>query len=282
MTDWVGDAPDMRSADRLSGRVALVTGASRGLGRAIALDLARRGADCVLTYRRNRALARQAAAEIERLGRRVLALPLDLGEPAAVVPVFEEVGAAFGRLDILVANAAATAFRPTLDQKEHNVRRTLAISVEAFVAAVQAAVPLMEGRPGRMVAVSGIDSHQAMSGHGVLGAAKSALESLVRALAVELGPRAITVNAVSPGVVETDSARMYMEQVLGLDWAEAARRLAAATPVRRVGTVDDVVGLVAYLVSDEASFLTGQTIVIDGGLTIVSPLSRLREGGGWP
>jgi enoyl-[acyl-carrier protein] reductase III len=258
----------------LAGRVAVVTGGSRGMGRAIALRLARAGADCAITFRSKAALARDVVGEIEGLGRRALALPLDLTEPSQVGPAFERVGEALGRVDILVASAAATAFRPLLEQKEHNVRRTLAISVDSFVAAVQASVPLMRGRPGRIVAISGIDSPQAMAGHGILGAAKAAVESLVRTLALELGPQGITVNAVSPGFVETDSSRMYAERALREELAATAARLAAITPVRRNGTVEDVAELVAYLVSDQASFLTGQTIVLDGGLTIVSPLNR--------
>ena len=261
----------------LTGRVAVVTGGSRGIGRGIALRLAAEGADCALTYRQNVDQARAAVAEIEALGRRALALPLELAEPAEVAPVLECIGEAFGSVDILVASAAATAFRPVLEQKPHNVRRTLAISIESFVAAVQGAVALMRG-PGRIVVVSGIDSFQGMHGHGLLGAAKAGMESLVRTLALELGPRGITVNGVNPGFVETYSSRYYVEQSLGRDYHEAMARLVAATPVRRLGTVEDVAGLVAYLVSDAAAFLTGQTIVLDGGLTIVSPLDRLREG----
>jgi enoyl-[acyl-carrier protein] reductase III len=143
---------------------------------------------------------------------------------------------------------------------------------------VQAAVPLMRGRAGRIVAISGIDSFQAMTGHGVLGAAKAGVESLIRSLALELGPLGITVNGVNPGFVGTDSSRLYLERGLGLDYEAAVDRLARQTPVGRVGTVEDVAGLVLYLASDEASFLTGQTVVIDGGLTIVSPLDSLAHG----
>lgn len=266
----------MNGATPLEGRVAVVTGASRGMGRAIALRLARDGAHCVVLYRRESVRAGEVVAEVERLGRRALALQIELGEPAEVGPVFARIGDAFGRVDILVANAAATAFRPMLEQKAHNVERTFAITIESFVAAVQAAVPLMQGRSGRVVAVSGIDSHQAMTGHGVLGAAKAALESLVRSLAMELGPLGITVNAVSPGLIETDSAQMYVERGISQQYREAVERVIALTPVRRAGRGEDVAGLVAYLASEAASFLTGQTILIDGGLTILSPLNRLQ------
>ena len=268
----------MTDGGRLAGRVAVVTGASRGMGRAIALRLARDGADCVVMYRRDAARAGEAVAEIERLGQRGLALRIELAEPAEVAPAFARIGEAFGRVDILVWNAAATAFRPTLEQKPHNVDRTFAISVDSFVAAVQAAVPLMRDRPGRVVAVSGIDSHQAMTAHGVLGAAKAALESLVRSLAMELGPLGITVNGVSPGLVETDSAQFYVERGISREYTDAVKRIVALTPVRRAGTGEDVAALVAYLASDAAAFLTGQTIVIDGGLTVVSPLNLMQAG----
>ena len=261
----------------LDGRVAVVLGGSRGIGRAIAQRLARDGAHCVITYRRRAEDAALVVDAIVREGVKGLALALELAEPSQVRPVFERIAVEFGRVDILVASAAATAFRPLLEQKEHNVRRTLAVSVESFTTAVQAAVPLMPSR-GRIVAISGIDSFQAMGGHGVLGAAKAAMESLVRAFAYELGPAGITVNGVNPGFVDTDSSRHYVERGLGQPYDAALARLAAATPVRRVGTPDDVADCVAWIVSDGAGFLTGQTIVLDGGLTVVSPLTRLEGG----
>jgi enoyl-[acyl-carrier protein] reductase III len=262
----------------LTGRVAVVTGGSRGIGRGIALRLARDGADCVITYRRNEEAASETVRAVEALGRRARAERLELSQPEQVGPLFERVAAAFGRVDVLVANAAATAFRPLLEQKPHNVRRTFAISVDAFVAMAQAAVPLMKGRPGRIVLISGIDSFQAMGGHSVLGAAKAAAESLVRGMALELGPLGITVNAVTPGFIGTESSTYYVTEGLGLDYARATERLLEATPVGRHGTPDDVAALVSYLVSDAASFLTGQCIVIDGGLTITSPLIRMADG----
>jgi enoyl-[acyl-carrier protein] reductase III len=261
----------------LDGRVAVVTGGTRGIGRAVALRLARDGAHCVLTYRRSADLAAEVVAQIQLEGVEGLALPLELGRPSDVAPVVERVGKAFGRVDILVANAAATSFRPLMEQKEQNVRRTFAISVDSFIAAVQAARPLMRGRAGRIVAVSGIDSFQAMPGHGLLGGAKAAVESLVRSLALELGPEGITVNGVNPGMITTDSSRRYVEQGLGRDYEATMAALAARTPVRRSGTVEDVADCVAWIVSDGAGFLTGQTILLDGGLTIVSPLAGLAS-----
>jgi len=261
-------------AKPLDGRVAVVTGGARGIGRGIALRLARDGAHCVLTYRRSAELAAEVVKEIEREGVKGLALPLELGRPSDVPPAVERVGQVFGRLDILVANAAATSFRPLMDQKEHNIRRTFAISVDSFIAAVQAARPLMRGRAGRIVAVSGIDSFQAMPGHGLLGGAKAAVESLVRSLALELGPEGITVNGVNPGMITTDSSRDYIKRGLGHDYEAAMAALAARTPVRRTGTPEDVADCVAWIVSDGAGFLTGQTILLDGGLTMVSPLAR--------
>ena len=266
----------MDAAPSLRGRVAVVTGGSRGIGRAIARRLAEDGADCAVTYRREAAEARGLVEEIKTLGRRAHAFALDLGDPGSVADVVGGIGEQLGRVDILVASAAATAFRPIAEQKQHNVDRTFAISVDAFIALVQAVVPLMRVGHGRIVAISGIDSTQAMTGHGVLGAAKAAMESLVRTLALELGPRGITVNGISPGFIETDSSRLYMKS-LGRDWDDAVAAITAMTPVRRAGTVDDVAALVAYLVSDVAGFLTGQTVVLDGGLTIVSPLSRLVD-----
>ena len=260
----------------LDGRVAVITGGARGIGRAIALRLARDGAHCVITYRRSIELAAAVVEEIERDVVKGLALPLELTEPSQMAPAFERIGDAFGRVDILVANAAATAFRPLADQREHNVRLTFAISVDSFIASVQAALPFMRGRAGRIVAISGMDSFHAMPGHGLLGGAKAAVESLVRSLAVELGPEGITVNGVNPGMIATDSSRLYIERGLGLDYEATMAALASRTPVQRIGTGEDVADCVAWIVSAGAGFFTGQTIVLDGGLTIVSPLARLQ------
>ena len=202
------------------------------MGRAIALRLASEGADLVVTYRQNKALAEEVAAAAASLGRRAIAVQADLVRKEDVEEIFREVKASFGRLDIFVANAAATAFRPLLEQKDYNVERTFAITVTAFVLAAQQVASMMSNGSGRIVAVSGADSTGVMPGHGVLGAAKAAMETLVRYLAYELGPRGITVNGVCPGVVETDSSRFYLARGLGKSPEEGTARL---TELTRVG-----------------------------------------------
>jgi enoyl-[acyl-carrier protein] reductase III len=256
---------------RFAGQVALVTGGSRGIGRAAALALAEGGADVAINYRANEEAAREVAQAIRSRGRRALPLRADLGDSEQIRKMFEIVRGEFGFLDILVANAAATAFKPVLAQREHNLTKTFAITVNGFVLCAQEAAQLMAGRRGRIVAVSGIDSVTVLRDHGALGPAKAAMEVLVRYLAVELGPLGITVNAVNPGLVETDSGRRY----LGADYLAVRDRVAAATPVgRRVGHPEDIAKVIAFFCSDDAAWVTGQTLVADGGFTLDSPLFR--------
>lgn len=248
------------SGDR---KVALITGSSRGLGRAIAEHLAQSGHDIVVNYRRNADLAEKTVQSLEGLGAEALAIQADLESTDEIDAMFARVAAHFGRLDVLVNNAAATAFKPLLELNDTNVQRTLRLSVNGFVRCVQQAVPLMEGRPGRVVAISGVDSTHYMPGHGLLGAAKAAVESLVRAFAIELGPRNITVNGVRPGGFETDSSRIYG----GSQFDFLRERFIAQSGVKDFGTVDDMAGAVDYLVSSSARYVTGHVIVVDGGVS---------------
>ena len=154
---------------RFAGKVALVTGSSRGIGRAIALRLAREGAEVVVHYRRQTVAAQETAAAIAALGRRALVVQAELGEAPAVRRMFAQVHETFGVLDIFVANAAATAFKPLLEQQAHHIDKTFAITVDAFVLAVQEAAKLMQGRHGKIVTVSGIDARRYIPLHGALG-----------------------------------------------------------------------------------------------------------------
>src|SRR6185437_13385407 len=169
-------------------KVALITGGTRGLGRAIAMTLARGGATIALNYRRDEASAMRTLDEVRALAPRSILLKADMEDDAQVRALVEDAGRQLGRLDILVVNAAATAFKPLLAIKPHHLTRTFNLSVGGFVAAVQEASKLM-GDGGRVLMISGIDSMRSLPGHGVLGAAKAAMEAMVRDFAFELGPR---------------------------------------------------------------------------------------------
>lgn len=254
----------------LAGQVALVTGGSRGIGRAVALTLADRGADIALNYRANHEAAAEVVRAIQAHGRRALPLPADIADGEQIRRMFDAIGKEFGHLDILVANAAATAFKPALELRAHNIEKTYAITVQAFILCAQEAAKLMAGKRGRMVAISGIGSLGYFPGYSALGSAKAALEVLVKYLAVELAPLGISVNAVSPGLVETNSSRLYK----GNDYAPWRSRVVAVTPKARVGSPEDIAKVVAFFCSADSGWVTGQTLVADGGLTLISQLCQ--------
>lgn len=260
---------------RFTDKVALISGSSRGIGRAIALRLAEEGARIVVNYRRNTEQAQAVVAAIERLGSQALAVQADMSDGEAVRAMFRQVKERYSQLDILVINAAATAFRPLLQQKEHNVMRTFGLTISGSLLAVQAAVPLMRGRAARIVTVSGIDSLRMLSGHGLLGAAKAALENMTMYLAHELGPHGIAVNGINPGLIETDSSKMYA----GGDaaYAEYERDVIPNTAAGRVGRPEDIAAVTAFLCSEDADFIRGQTLLVDGGLLSSSIASRPHD-----
>jgi enoyl-[acyl-carrier protein] reductase III len=255
-------------AERLfAGQTALITGSSRGIGRATALLLARRGADVAVHFRRDEAAAQAVCDEVRAAGVRAVAVQADLRDQDAVAAAVDAVGAAFGRIDMLIANAASTAFKPLLDLKPHNVGMTLDTSVQALLTLVRAAVPLMRDRAS-IVTVSGFDTLRALPGHGLLGAAKAAIETLTRYLAAELAPLGINANCVVPGFVATDSARLWADTHEPGGYAAAAEDWVRRTPAGRVGEADDIARVIALLCSPDARWITGQAIVADGGLTL--------------
>lgn len=243
----------------LTGRTALVTGSSRGLGAATARRLAAMGADVIVTYRKQEAEARAVAASIGS----TRVFHLDAGDPASVDALFDQVDG----LDVLVVNAAATSLKPLLEQAPHNVERTFAISVTGFLHAVQRAVPLMEARGGgRIVAVSGIDTVSWAPAHGLLAAAKAAMESLVHYLNIELGERNITTVGVNPDAFFGDSLQL----MLG-DYYDVMTGLTARLhPLREAATPDDIAEVVALLCTDAARWLSGNTVMADGAASFAS------------
>jgi enoyl-[acyl-carrier protein] reductase III len=252
-------------------RFALVTGGSRGIGRAVVERLARDGADVAFVYRRDDAAAAAVESAVRALGRRCIALKADLGEPAELAAALDRLGEQ--PVDVLVANAAATAFKPLLDVKPHHLEKTYAITIGAFLQMVQRLAPRM-GAGGRIVTISGMDTHRYVAGHGVLASAKAALEALTRYLAVELGPRGITVNAVNPGYVQTDSVDMYLGDEAGRQ--AFLEEIEGATPLRALGTPEEVAAMVAFLCSADAAWMQGQVIYLDGGIFLHAPGHSVR------
>ncbi len=251
------------------GKVALITGGTRGLGRAIALRLARGGATLALNYRRDEDGAARTLNDVQAFSPSPILVKADMEEDVQVRAMVARAASEFGRLDILVVNAAATAFKPLLDAKPHNLARTFNLSVGGFVASVQEASKFMNSG-GRVVMISGMDSVRYMAGHGVLGAAKAAMESIVRYFAFELGPRGITVNGVNFAIIDSDSSRLYY----GEDFERARSAAIERSALRRLPEIDEIAAIVSLLCSPEASFLTAQTIMVDGGLTLADPVAR--------
>ncbi len=246
----------------LTGRKALVTGGSRGIGRAIAVRLAQAGCDVAINYLRNRAHAEETAQAVEACGRRALMHKVNVAEEARLPEMFGAIRETFGRLDILVSNAASGVIKPAMELTTRHWHWTMDINARALLPLVQQALPLMSD-DSRVIAVSSLGAVRAIPNYAAVGASKAALESLVRHLAVELAPRGIRVNAISAGVVDTDALKHFSnrEQLL----TESARR----TPAGRLTEPQDVADAALFLVSPLAGMMVGQTIVVDGGYSIM-------------
>jgi enoyl-[acyl-carrier protein] reductase III len=246
-------------------KFALVTGSSRGIGRAVNEALARDGYTCVVHYRRDEDGAHEAAQSLKDLGARGLVLQADLGEADDIEEMFAAVRAEFGALDVFVANAASTALRPLLQTEPRHAERTYRETVLNLILSLRHAAGLLRDG-GRIVYVSGAQSRAVFPGYGLLGPAKAAGEEMIKHLAVELGGRRITANAVVPGFIETISAR----RSLGAEYDAMAERMVRVIPLHRSGSPQDVADLITFLASPQASYITGQSIVIDGGMSVLA------------
>ena len=248
-------------SEPLAGKVALVTGASRGIGRAIARKLATAGCDVAANYYNSHEEAEALCTEIRALGRRAVAIKASVGIPESVDELFEELRSRFDRLDIVVSNAASGVLKPALEMSLKHWRWCMEINALALNLLAQHAVPMMPAGAG-IIALSSLGAERAMPGYGFIGASKAALESLARTLAQELGPRGIRVNSVSAGVVDTDALSYFpnREQLL----ANFAQR----TPLGPKLTPDEVAGAVYLLCLPEASMINGHTLFVDGGFRI--------------
>ncbi len=257
----------MKNPLDFTGKTALVTGSGRGIGRAIALKLAELGADVAVNYVHNQEPAEEVAAQIRALGRQVLVVRANVGKEDGLKTLFGQIGDRFGKLDFFISNAASGFNRPALQQKESGWDHTLNVNARGFLFAAQLAVPLMPPEGGKIVAITSPGAERVLPDYVAVGASKAALNALVRYLAVELAPRCINVNAVSPGIVETDALQhfsfMQDDQVIP--------RAVANTPAGRLVLPGDIANAVAFLCSPLAEMICGQVLIVDGGYTLPVP-----------
>ena len=254
----------MSGAD-LNGKLALVTGGGRGIGRAIALELARRGADVLINYVRHPDDAQETARLVGAFGRRSEVIRANVADEAHVSRMFGEILERFGYLDILVNNSASGVNRPLDELTPHHWDWTLNVNARGAWLCARAALPLMQSRGGGVVvSLSSLGSSRVMRDYFLVGVSKAALEAATRYMAVEFAPLNVRVNAVSGGLVETDALKSF-------SWGqEVIDQTRARTPAGRMVEPEDVANVVAFLCSDAATMIRGQTIVVDGGFSLLA------------
>ncbi len=244
----------------VEGKLALVTGSGRGIGRAIALKLASQGVDIIVNFFRRREAAEQTAKDVEALGVRAEIIRANVGDPAKLDEMFDTIAANFGRLDILINNAASGVGRSILDIDIKAWDWTMNINTKAPLLCAQRAAKLM-GKGGKIINISSLGSSFVWPTYAVVGVSKAALEALTRYLAIELAPKGICVNAVAASAVDTEALKFYIKQGLVKDTRQA-------TPAGRMVTPEDVAEVVVFLCSEEAFMIRGQTIIVDGGTSV--------------
>ena len=250
----------------LSGKVALVTGSSRGIGRGIAIELAKTGSDVVVHYARKASMAEAVVEEIQSMGRRAIAVKANFAEKEKIDAMLDHIEDIFGGVDIFVANAATGGFRPMLETNDKHWDWTMDVNARSILHCVQRLTPHMLRQSwGRIVTVTSLGGVRVVPNYSTVGLSKSVVESLTRYLAVELAPQGIIVNAISPGLVETDAlANMNMDVASALEFVR--RR----NPTRRLVTSQDVGRVAAFLCSEAAGMIVGQTLYVDGGFSILT------------
>ncbi|MFS0786035.1 enoyl-[acyl-carrier-protein] reductase FabL [Shouchella sp. 1P09AA] len=246
-------------------KVALVTGSSRGIGKKIAIKLAKQGHNIVINFARSRSQAEETAEEIRALGVDVLTIKANVGKQDKIKEMFMQIDEHFGRLDVFVNNAASGVLRPLMELEESHWNWTMDINAKALLFCAQEAAKRMEVTGGgKIVSLSSLGSIRYLENYTTVGVSKAAVESLTRYLAVELAPKGIIVNAVSGGAVDTDALTHFpnREQLL----KDAAER----TPAGRMVEADDLAKAVMFLLSDDSSMIRGQTIIVDGGISLLA------------
>jgi 3-oxoacyl-[acyl-carrier protein] reductase len=246
----------------LTGKAALVTGGSRGIGRAIAHRLATQGADVAFSYRGNETAAKDAAAEIEALGRTAVAIQGDVSDPESAEAVVKAALDAFGKIDILVNNAGITRDDLIMRMSIDAFREVLETNLfGAFYMTKAVTRPMLKAKGGRIVNITSVSGQAGQMGQANYSSAKAGLIGLTKATARELASRSITCNAVAPGFVLTELTSSLPEALQA--------QLIERTPLGRFGTTEEIASAVAFLASDEASYITGQVLAVDGGLVMM-------------
>ncbi|MBI2336491.1 MAG: SDR family oxidoreductase [Deltaproteobacteria bacterium] len=245
---------------KFKGKKALITGSSRGLGKAIALNLAKAGCDIIVHYRRDEGAAAGMVQELQQLGVNADLAQADLVDIQQVKKLWQEIKVKHPQIDFFIANAASTAFKPLLMVEEKHIQMTFDLVVKGFVLGVKEVVNVMPPG-GAIIAISGMDTLRVCPNHGLLGAAKASLEMLIRYYAVELAEKKIYCYGLNPGFLDTDSTRFYLgsgfEQVLG--------KVQSQAPYPAATQSDEMAKLVNFLCTEAARSLTGQTLIADGG-----------------
>lgn len=248
------------SAKKLEGKVAVVTGASKGIGAAIARRLAAEGAAVVVNYAASREGAAQVVAGISRDGGKAVAVQADLAKKADIDRLFAETKKVFGQVDILVNNAGIYEFSPVEDITQEHFRKQFDLNVLGLTLATQAALKLFNPAGGSIVNISSVVSTLGVPAAAVYSGTKGAVDAITRSLAKELGPRGIRVNAINPGMVETEGLRGA-----GIAESDMRRQVEAQTPLGRIGRPEDIAGAAAFFASPDSSWITGETLTIAGG-----------------
>jgi 3-oxoacyl-[acyl-carrier protein] reductase len=243
----------------LTDKIALVTGASRGIGRSIAVHLAQAGADVVVNYAGSEEAARKTVSLVESYGRKALLVRADVSDAAQVEQMLHQTLEAFGRIDILVNNAGITRDNLMMRMKEEEFDAVIATNLKGVFHCMKAVTrPMLKQKSGRIINISSVVAAMGNAGQVNYVAAKAGVIGMTKSAARELASRGITVNAVAPGFITTD-----MTDKLGTDTKEA---LLAQIPLSRLGQPEDVAKTVCFLASDDAAYITGQTIHVDGGM----------------
>ena len=245
---------------KLEGKVAVVTGASKGIGAEIARQLAADGAAVVVNYASSKAGADKVVAEITAKGGKAVAVKADVANPADITALFAETKKQFGRLDVLVNNAGIYEFSPLENVSPEHFHKQFNLNVLGLILSTQEAVRHFGPKGGSVVNISSVVATAALPYAAVYSATKAAVDAVTRSLATELGPKGVRVNSVNPGMVETEGTHSQ-----GITESDFRKQVEAATPLGRIGRVDDIAPAVVFLASDDAKWITGQALHISGG-----------------